>query len=152
MLWRVEVSGKGGAKDPGIRKDIEDLGIKGVDSVEVVQAYVIEGDVRQQEIRRISSELLADPVTQRYSFSKGPLNGRDRSAKHAVIEVTYNAGVMDPVEESVRKGILDLGINGVETVKTAKKYIISGKAAGKDLKTISEKLLFNKVIQHVVSG
>lgn len=152
MLWRVEVSGRDGAKDPGIKKDIEDLGIKGVDSVEVAQVYIIEGDIGQQEIRRISSELLADPVTQRFSSSRGPLNGRDRSARHAVIEVTYNAGVMDPVEESVRKGILDLGIGGVETVKTARKYIISGKASGKDLKTISEKLLFNKVIQHVVSG
>jgi len=152
VLWRVEVSGKDGAQDPGIKKDIEDLGVKGVNSVEVVQVYIIEGDIGQQEIGRISSELLADPVTQRFSFGKGPLNGKGISAKRAVIEVTYNAGVMDPVEESVRKGILDLGIDGVETVKTAKKYIISGKASGKDLKTISEKLLFNKVIQHVVSG
>jgi len=152
VLWRVEVSGKDGAADPGIKKDIEDLGIKSVDSVEAVQVYIIEGDIGQQEIRRISAELLADPVTQRYTAGRGPASGRDKSAKHAVVEVTYNAGVMDPVEESVRKGILDLGIGGVETVKTAKKYIISGKAAEKDLKTISEKLLFNKVIQHVVSG
>lgn len=152
MLWRIEVSGRKGTADSGVKRDIEDLGIKGVESVEAVQVYIIEGDIRQQEVKRISEELLSDPVTQHYSFSQGPLSGKDKDkGGRAVVEVTYNAGVMDPVEQSVRKGILDLGIKGVEMVKTAKKYVISGKVAEKDLKTVREKLLFNKVIQHVVT-
>jgi len=157
VLWRIEINGKNGTPDSGIGKDIEDLGIKGVGSVETAQLYIIGGDIGRVEVKKISEELLSDPVTQRYSFSRVPDGGKGaapgiKTGKKAVVEVTYNAGVMDPVEESVRKGILDLGIVGVDTVKTAKKYTISGKVAEKDLKTISEKLLFNKVIQHVVAG
>ena len=67
-----------------------------------------------------------------------------------VIEVAYNPGVMDPVEESTLKGIRDLGITAATAVKTAKKYIIKGKITQPQLKTISEKLLYNKLIQHIV--
>ncbi len=156
MLWRIEVSNRKGVFDSageGVRKDIEDLGISGVDSVEVIQVYIIEGDVKQPEIKRISRELLSDPVTRECAFTPGPLgSGKGRPGKKAIVEVTYNSGVMDPVEESVRKGIADLGISGVETVKTAKRYIIKGKLDDKQLNVISEKLLFNKVIEHVVTG
>jgi len=156
VLWRVEVRNKEGIFDSageGVKKDIEDLGIKGVESVEIAQVYIVEGDIRRPEIRRISKELLADPVTQSHAFRSNPIVDRKtRTRGRAVIEVTYNAGVMDPVEESVKKGILDLGIKGIESVKTAKRYIIEGKISDGQLKTVSEKLLFNKVIQHVVTG
>ena len=162
MLWRVEVCDKKGILDSGVKKDIEDLGIKGVESAEVVQVYIIEGDIARPEIKRISGELLADPVTQDFKVEPmgdsprkrglSPFSKKTCAGKKAVVEVTYNAGVMDPVEESVKKGIADLGIKSVESVKTAKKYIIGGKISGGQLKTVSEKLLFNKVIQHVVTG
>ncbi|MCX5716532.1 MAG: phosphoribosylformylglycinamidine synthase subunit PurL [Candidatus Omnitrophica bacterium] len=56
---------------------------------------------------------------------------------------------MDPVEESTKKGIRDLGIPGVSSVKTAKKYIIKGGISDSELDFIGEKLLYNKVIQHI---
>lgn len=153
MLWRVEVCDRNGTSDSGVKKDIEDLGIKGVESAEVVQVYIIEGDIARSEMNRISGELLADPVTQSYAFKLGPMaDKKARKKGHAFVEVTYNAGVMDPVEESVKKGIADLGIGNVESVKTAKKYIIGGKISAGELRTVSGKLLFNKVIQHVVTG
>jgi len=153
VLWRVEVCDKDHGFDSGVKRDIEDLGIKGAGSVEVVQVYIIKGGISRPGIKRIAGELLTDPVTQAYSFRSSPITDKNARAKNrAVVEVTYNAGVMDPVEESVKKGILDLGVKGVESVKTAKKYIISGKISTGQLKTISEKLLFNKVIQHVVTG
>jgi phosphoribosylformylglycinamidine synthase II len=57
---------------------------------------------------------------------------------------------MDPAEESALKGIRDLGVEGVNSVKTAKKYIINAGISEAELKTVSEKLLYNKLIQHVV--
>ena len=156
MLWRIEVCNKTGIFDSageGVKKDIEDLGIKGVESVEVVQVYIIEGDILRSGIKRIARELLADCVTQSYAFRSDPIaGGKRRAGKSSIVEVTYNVGVMDPVEESVKKGILDLGVKGVESVKTAKRYIINGKLNGAKLKTVTEKLLINKVIQHVVAG
>jgi len=56
---------------------------------------------------------------------------------------------MDPVEESTKKGVRDLGIPGINSVKTARKYLIKGNIGGEQIKLISEKLLYNKVIQHI---
>ncbi|MDD5566380.1 MAG: phosphoribosylformylglycinamidine synthase subunit PurL, partial [Candidatus Omnitrophica bacterium] len=64
----------------------------------------------------------------------------------------YNPGVMDPVEESAMKGIADLRISRVRSVRTAKKYCIEGKLRDQQLKVISEKLLCNKLIQHIVKN
>jgi phosphoribosylformylglycinamidine synthase II len=58
---------------------------------------------------------------------------------------------MDPVEESVSKGIRDLGIKTLKSVKTAKRYYLWGKISASDIELISNKLLVNSVIQHVVT-
>jgi len=67
-----------------------------------------------------------------------------------VAEVAQNPGVMDPVQDSVIKGIGDLGIAGIESVKTAKRYLIKADISNEQLELICQKLLCNKVIQHVV--
>ena len=43
------------------------------------------------------------------------------------VEVWYKAGVTDAVGDSVMKGIKDLGVGGVTSVKTGQVYIIEGK-------------------------
>jgi len=149
MVWHIELRDKAGIFDAvgsGIEKDIQDLGINSVEKVHFVQVYVIEGDVSEDEIRLISAELLVDRVTQGYSLSPLTYNPKE----YHTVEVAYNPGVMDPAEESVLKGIRDMGIDGVRSIRTAKKYIIQGKLNRTQLKTISEKLLYNKLIQHIV--
>lgn len=156
MIWRVEVKNKKGIFDStgeGVKKDIADLGISGVESVQVEQIYIIEGDIKKEQIRKIAQALLTDPITQEYSFRDSPLIDKKASGRgQSLVEVAYNPGVMDPVEASVKKGISDLGIKAVNSVKTAKKYIINGKVSKSDLDIISEKLLYNRVIQHIVKS
>src|SRR3989338_3595553 len=57
---------------------------------------------------------------------------------------------MDPVEESLLKAVKDMGISGLNGVQTAKEYILKGDVSDGAVKTVSGKLLYNKVIQHVV--
>ncbi len=150
MSWHIEVKDKPGIFDSvgeGIKKDILDLGIRTISSVSFIQVYIIAGDVSQKEIKRICRQLLADRVTQDYSINQpADAQGQNRFR----VEVAYNPGVMDPVEESTLKGIRDLGINRVSSVKTAQKYILKGRISSPQLKTICEKLLYNKLIQHIV--
>ncbi|MDP1852931.1 MAG: phosphoribosylformylglycinamidine synthase subunit PurL [Candidatus Omnitrophota bacterium] len=168
MFWHIEVKEKRGIFDAvgeGVKKDIFDLGIKSVRKVSFIQVYSIEGDLAQAEIRRICEELLTDKITQEYFINRptGRPQGRGlasdgQSHKPAnrstefVIEVAYNPGVMDPVEGSVKKAILDLGINRISSLHTAKKYVIYGRLSNAQIKTIRGKLLVNKVIQHAVTG
>ena len=68
------------------------------------------------------------------------------------VEVAYNAGVADPVEETIMKAVRDLGVNGVSGVKTAKRYLIQGQLDAHQLETICNRLLVNPIIQHIVKS
>ncbi|MDD5236258.1 MAG: phosphoribosylformylglycinamidine synthase subunit PurS, partial [Candidatus Omnitrophica bacterium] len=149
MLWQAEIKEKPGIFDAvgeGVKKDILDLGIKTVREVSFIQVYIIEGDIDESVAKKICEELLVDKITQAYSLKPTVTNEKDSHT----IEIAYNPGVMDPVEESALKGIRDMGFGGVSSFRTAKKYLIRGRLSAAQLKTISEKLLYNKLIQHVV--
>jgi len=152
MQYKIEVVDKPGIFDAigqGVKKDILDLGINSVREVKFIQVYNLRGDFTENQVTKICQEFLTDKVAQDYVIKTlEPANLRTR--EKFIIEVAYNPGVMDPVEASVLKGIQDLGILGVESVKTAKKYILCGSFSALQLKTISEKLLYNKLIQHIV--
>jgi phosphoribosylformylglycinamidine synthase subunit PurSL len=151
-LYRVEVSRKAGFRDPqgeSLQRDIHDLGIRAVTDVRVNHIYFLEGDVGEGEVRRICEELLVDPAVEEYAYD--PARANVPPVGCHVVEVAYNPGVMDPVEESVRKGVRDLGIATVESVKTAKRYLLWGELSGESFQSICEKLLVNGVIQHVVA-
>ena len=151
-MFRVEVSVKPDLPDPrgeALKADIRDLGIGGVQQVRVSDVYLLEGKLTQKELELICRQLLADPIVEAYSIGESPLIApQDTRA----VEVAYNPGVMDPVEESVSKGIRDLGVTALESVKTAKRYYLWGKLSASDIELISGKLLVNSVIQHVVTG
>lgn len=152
MLWRVEIKEKDGFFDAvgeSVKKDIQDLGFaKKVKDVKAVQVYLLEGDVSGVQVKKICEELLIDPITQDYSYSGKVCN--EKNCK--VVEVAYNPGVMDPVEDSAKKAVLDLGITGLRAVNTTKKYVIKGNISYAEIHSIAEKILYNKVIQHLVKG
>jgi len=153
MRYKIEVVDKPGIFDAvgaGVAKDIFDLGISSVKEVRFIQVYALEGNLAEGQVLSICQELLTDKVAQDYKILPGQ-GARGLASNQHIVEVAYNPGVMDPVEASVLKGIRDLGITTVESVKTVKKYIIFGKLSSSQLKTISEKLLYNKLIQHVAS-
>ncbi len=153
MSWHIEVKDKPGIFDSvgeGIKKDILDLGISTISSVSFIQVYIIEGNISQDQIEKICRQLLTDKVAQDYSINDPGAQKEPNEQNQFIIGVAYNPGVMDPVEESTLKGIRDLGIDRVSSVKTAKKYILKGHLEDAQLKTICEKLLYNKLIQHIV--
>ncbi len=150
MTWRIEICNRPGffdAEGEGIKKDIEDIGFKNVKNVKTAQIYLLSGDINRDTAARIAEELLIDRITQAYCFNTTILKEKD--ASHT-IEVAHNPGVMDPVEESTIKGIRDLFIRTPVCVRTAKKFLIEGKLNASEIKTIGEKLLYNRVIQHIV--
>ena len=152
MEWKIEIRNKKGVFDPlgnALRKNIRDLGIGGVKKVNVRQVFVISGDITEADVKRIAEDLLVDSITEEYLIAA---ESKGHRAKRKVVEIAYNPGVMDPVEASARKAIKDMGIYGVKSLRTEKKYFIEGKITESDFKNICEKLLYNKVIQHVVRG
>jgi phosphoribosylformylglycinamidine synthase II len=148
-MYRIEVSVKEGFADPrseGLQKDILDLGIDTVKRVKVSSIYLLEGNLDQKELLAVCRELLTDSIVEEYSTGETPAPPGAR-----LVEVAYNPGVMDPVEESVKKGIRDLGITTITAVRTANKYLLWGDITDDTLKSICDKLLVNSVVQHIVA-
>ena len=125
-----------------ILEDIADLGITGVDAVRTATVYWIEGALNTQTVDRIGSELLADPITQTYTCAN-----QNNGSKHWTLEVQFKPGVTDAVGDSTVKGIQDLGITGVTTVRTGHKYWLTGDLNAEVVETIAQRLLMNDVIQ-----
>ncbi len=152
-MQRIEVALKSHLPDPagsGLVKDILDLGISSVADARVIDVYWLNGKLTRPQMERIGGELLADPVTQDYWFENYPRPEDARDSAYHSLEVTYNAGVTDPVQASILKAIGDLGIREVKAVKTARRYLIKGKLTAEQLESIGNKLLVNPIIQHIV--
>ena len=148
---RIEVRDKKGIYDAvaeGLKNDIKDLGIKGVKDVEYVQVYTLRGNFTQKQLAYMAKEVLTDKISQECSF-KGPFKLDNPRTSH-VVEIAYNPGVTDPVEDSVVKASRDAGFKGIKSAPTSKKYIIKGKVSDVQVSHIAEKLLYNKMIQYVV--
>ncbi|MFH1552919.1 MAG: phosphoribosylformylglycinamidine synthase subunit PurL [Candidatus Omnitrophota bacterium] len=149
---RIEVRDRKGIYDAvaeGLKKDIKDLGIKTAGELEYIQVYTLRGNFSRRDLRRIAQEILTDKISQESNFNGG--FSQKKSKNTHVVEVAYNPGVMDPVEESVMKAIKDMGAAGVTSVSTSKKYVIKGPITEGQVARISDKLLYNKIIQHVVT-
>ena len=154
-MHRVEVRLKSHLPDArglGLVRDIHDLGITTVSDVHVVDVYWLDADLPPDRLELICRGLLADPVTQEYRCGPGSAAESESSTDLHSIEVAYNAGVTDPVEETVMKAVRDLGIDDVRAVKTARRYFVEGQLDEEQLESICNKLLVNPIIQHVIGA
>lgn len=153
-MWVVGVGYKDGQRDPlgeNTRGDILDLGFSEVKDVKTLQTYIIEGELKEGDMKSVGRELLSDNVVQFFSFDRFGENG-----KHVkklvdkkdvwVVEVFFRPGVMDTVGLSVERALQVLGLKQAK-VKTGTTYMISGEINEEELKTICEKCLANELIQ-----
>lgn len=151
-MHKIEVMLKPHFPDPDGRslvKDIQDLGIHSVTDVRVVEVYWLDSHLAPEKLELICSNLLADSVTQDYWYGQ-TAHADETSQGYKVVEVAYNAGVTDPVKDSVMKAIKDLGVMNVHAVATAKRYLIRGDVSKTELDTIASRLLVNPIVQHIV--
>ena len=160
-MYRVEVYLKSHLSDArglSLVSDIYDLGITTISDVRIVDIYWLDADLAPEELELVCRSLLADQVTQEYQYftpstatsedSKGQSSFKNEHSY--TIEVAYNAGVTDPVEDTVMKAVRDLSIERVRAVRTAKRYMIEGHLDEAQLEVISSRLLVNPIVQHVV--
>ena len=151
MGWKIEVTYKPDIDDNVgriLRQDIMDLGIPNVDEVRTAQIYYLEGDIDSDIVYQVASKLLADPITQNFECNDDVATvNLNASKKNLAIEVQFKLGVTDAVGQSVEKGISDLGILGVKSVQTGRKYWVKGDVNHAQAKTIARHLLSNEVIE-----
>ncbi len=158
-MWLIEVIYRPNFVDALgniIKKDIKDLAISGVKNVKTAQVYEIEGKITEKELKLLCDELLADKITQQYKIRASspspppsPLWGEEKG-EGFIVQVWYKKGVTDAVADTTKKGAVDLGIKGIDTVKTGYEYTIIGNVAKEQIEKICSGLLANKVVQEYI--
>ncbi|MGB3477570.1 MAG: phosphoribosylformylglycinamidine synthase subunit PurS, partial [bacterium] len=150
MLYQVEVAVREDFIDPlaqAIHGDIRDLGVEGVERVKTTQIYLLEGDIDDAQANRVATELLADPVVNTFALNR-PVFDQETDSPN-VVQVVKKPGVMDPVEESARKALKDMGLE-LDNIKTARKYLLYGRLDDSQLARIGSRVLANEVIEDLV--
>ena len=151
MITRIELTNKPEFIDTeatAVLSGARDLGIQTVESTYFYRVYYLAGDLDDESKKLITEKLLADTVTQEYAIDRRMHRAEGDNVWS--VEITFNRGVTDMVAETTLKGIADLGIKGVSEAKTARRYEIVGKLSADEKNLIIEKLLMNKVIEHVL--
>ncbi|HBT76116.1 MAG TPA: phosphoribosylformylglycinamidine synthase subunit PurL [Planctomycetaceae bacterium] len=170
MLWEIDIHPAPGQPDnhaKAMLADAIDLGLaaEGL-SIRFAAGYLIEGEIRQEQIALIAEKLLADAVTEQTRFGKAgdpALNASinasldtsvtaslDVSAETSVVYVLPKPGVTDSVGETARQAMRDYDVHA-DAVRTFKKYWVTGLDHG-ELERLCDKLLANDAIEQVVVG
>jgi phosphoribosylformylglycinamidine (FGAM) synthase PurS component len=159
MTYRVEVSIKPGfvdARGLGLLRQVEALGVGGVESVAVADLYFLRGDsaaagapgLDEDAVRRLVDALLHDPVVERAQWQ--PLEALTRPAMPPdawSVEVTLLPGVTDSVAESLLAGAAMIGVDGLRQAASGQRYTLTGRLSGQEVQRIARGLLANEVIQ-----
>jgi len=155
MQYRVEVIHKPHCKDPdGVSalSEMRDLGIESVEWVRAIDVFIVDGSLERDEVQRLSEALFLDPIVQQYRIC-GPHQPAWPWAEGPgvhTIEVSRKPGVMDPVQQSAVKGAADLGLAAkVQSIRTAKKYLLKGHLSPAQLERVAVKSLANPTIEQV---
>ncbi len=107
--------------------------------------FLLDGDLDHTAVARLTADLLHDPVVQEASWTRlddlvdEPVADADGTLR---VEVAYRPGVTDNEAESVRAGAARLGITGLQTVKTLRRYRVAQPGDERDL--------YNDLIQTVL--
>jgi len=143
----IEVGYKDGVADPAgdsLAKDCRSMNIKAIRTARISQLYRFAGRLTPAERDRIAKDLLTDPVIQESRDGSHPRKGE------VSIDVWFKAGVTDVVGDSVLKGVRDLKISSVESVRTGYRYRLPG-VKRKDLgEKIAMTFLVNPLVQDYV--
>jgi phosphoribosylformylglycinamidine synthase subunit PurSL len=155
MLWEVDVYPLTGQPDraaQGVAAQAADVGIAADLQLAAARGYLIQGDLTRADVDRAARELLVDTVVERGVVAKvgeaellaGPA-GLPR-----LVHVLLKPGVMDPVAQSTRGALADLGLKA-DAVRTLQKYWLPDLGEAQ-LKALSAKVLANDAIEQVIAG
>ncbi|MCK4720722.1 phosphoribosylformylglycinamidine synthase subunit PurS, partial [bacterium] len=145
----IETTLKSKYDDPvakSILSALREEGLDGIQKVRRVNIFKIKANLDNPSLEKIASRLLADAVTEKYRVNSPYWDDPSDNT----FEVAFNPGVMDPVEQSALKALTELGITGVEGVKTGSKFLFEGDISEGELNEFAGRYLYNTVIQHPV--
>jgi phosphoribosylformylglycinamidine synthase len=154
-VFRIEITdrqpdGSPSHEQTGLIDELRDAGLPSVRAVQSSRLFFVEGELAWREVQQIATQLLADPVTERYHIAQtsdkipSPISG-------LAFEVHLRLGVMDPVAETTLAELRSEGF-AVHAVRTARRYIVDGEPDAERVAEALRRVLVNDCIEELVIG
>jgi phosphoribosylformylglycinamidine (FGAM) synthase PurS component len=124
---------------------LHSLGVNTAKEVRASRLFEIRGGMNSAQVQQAARDLLSDPVTQEFRLinSAAPiLNGMN----HWRIEVWLKPSVTDPVGETVRAALGEMGLPTPDSVRVGTAYHVTGKCGRNQLEKAVARSLANPVI------
>ena len=156
-LWRIQVSPRRGLPDPAGRRTcrlLADFGISGVTAVHSARIFDIQladgaAEGERRLVDRMARELFCDPVAEAATII-GPGEAIGEVGSGLAVEIYLKPGVMDPVAQTARLALADMGIESAG-VQTARRYEVEPAPSDADLARAC-RLMGNPCIEVIVVG
>lgn len=151
-VYQVEVRLKpeyADAEGASALAQLRGLGLTAAREVRASRLYEIRGALNAGQVQQAARELLCDPVTQEFRvLTQAPaaLNGMS----HWRAEVWLKDSVTDPVGDTVRRTLVELGLPEPEAVRVGTAYRIAGRCHRSQLEKALSRSLANPVIHRLV--
>ncbi len=154
-LWEVDIYPGPGQPDlaaKSISADAADMGLCEQLKLASARGFLVQGDLDESQIAKLSEELFADQVVERTvaAAAGDPQLAVPPNGEAQLVYVLPKPGVMDPVAQSAQKAIDDLGL-AADSVRTFKKYWLGG-VDSDQLGQLCRRVLANDSIEQVVVG
>lgn len=147
--YLIEVATKYGqtdARSAALLAQLPGIGATSAKDIRISTLYELTGRLTRGQAQQVSRDLLTDPITQESRMDQSTSSQAFLVGPHWRIEVWLKPTVTDPVGESVRKAVADLGLPEPERVRTGTAYRVLGKIGQGQIDKIVNRLLSNPVI------
>ncbi len=148
-MFRIEVTDRNALEEVHQYKwsqSAQQIGVKSLTGCIVARVFFIQGDLTKSALEQLATQLLCDPVTERYQIIQPDEKPRATSFPH-YIDTTYHRGVTDPAAENLLRATRLLGFGGITHAATGLRYELSGTLRQDELITLAEQLFANTIIQ-----
>ena len=115
----------------------------------VSRVYEVKGPISAGQVLQATKDLLCDAVTQEYRVL-APVNPPANGMNFWRVEVWLKPTVTDPVGETVRDAIADMGLPRPDSVRCAMVYRLCGRSNKPQLEKAVSKCLANPLIHRAV--
>ncbi len=109
---------------------------------ETAQLYFLGGELTPDDLSKLATQLLTDPVTETFSTDFSIF-----SSIHNFVDVTLLPGVTDPVAENLLQSARWIGIDSLQQVATGQRYYVHQPLADDELGQLATNVFSNPVIQ-----
>jgi phosphoribosylformylglycinamidine synthase subunit PurSL len=149
MLWHIRIAPAPSIPDSlgeRLAAQAVESGLAGPWSVKTSRGFLIEGEISREQLDRVASDVLVDPVVEVHQITacNAPVGGPG-----SVIHVMPKPGVTDPEGSSAHELLCQLGYP-VSNVRTIKTYRVEGPALS--LTRFVQRVLTNDAVEMTVRG